>query len=141
MDYFCRVTHNRQLVMLTHLKKIVSVLVLGVCACIAQAQTPILKPDLGVPSLVAPAYFGPNAFPVPDMLDGSTSGDLKVELYGDGFLHSNPYVLRSDATYLATCFQTSFSDSHTLFALHSRCRGSNRFGSMGVAVVRLSRGL
>ena len=74
--------------MLTHLKKIVSVLVLGVCACIAQAQTPILKPDLGVPSLVAPAYFGPNAFPVPDMLDGSTSGDLKVELYGDGFLCS-----------------------------------------------------
>ena len=37
---------------------------------------------------MAPAYFGPNAFPVPDMLDGSTSGDLKVELYGDGFLCS-----------------------------------------------------
>ena len=58
------------------------------CACISLAQTPILKPDLGVPTLVAPAYFGPNAFPVPDMTDGSTSSDLKVELYGDGFLCS-----------------------------------------------------
>ena len=58
------------------------------CAYVSLAQTPILKPDLGVPSLVAPAYFGPNAFPVPDMNDGSTSKNLKVELYGDGFLCS-----------------------------------------------------
>jgi hypothetical protein len=50
------------------------------------AQTPVLKPDLSVPSLVAPAYFGPNAFPVPDMSDGTTSSDLRIELYGDGFL-------------------------------------------------------
>ena len=55
---------------------------------VSHAQTPILKPDLGVPTLVAPAYFGPNAFPVPDMLDGTTSSDLKVELYGDAFLCS-----------------------------------------------------
>ena len=54
----------------------------------AYAQTPILRPDLGTPSLVAPGYFGPNAFPVPDMLDGTTSSDLRVELYGDGFLCS-----------------------------------------------------
>ena len=58
------------------------------CTSISLAQTPILKPDLGVPTLVAPAYFGPNAFPIPDMTDGSTSTDLKVELYGDGFLCS-----------------------------------------------------
>ena len=58
------------------------------CAFNLFAQTPIVKPDLGVPTLVAPAYFGPNAFPVPDMTDGSTSSDLKVELYGDGFLCS-----------------------------------------------------
>ena len=57
-------------------------------ACLGSlsAQTPIVKPDLGIPSLVAPAYFGPNAFPVPDMSDGTTSADLKVELYGDVFL-------------------------------------------------------
>ncbi len=68
------------------------------CACLSMAQTPIARPDLGVPTLVAPAYFGPNAFPVPDMLDGSTSGDLKVELYGDGFLCSMTSVPSDDIT-------------------------------------------
>ena len=68
------------------------------CATLSFAQTPVVKPDLGVPTLVAPAYFGPNAFPVPDMLDGSTSGDLKVELYGDGFLCSMTSVPTDDLT-------------------------------------------
>ena len=53
---------------------------------------------------------------------------------------SNPYVLRSDATYLEACFQTSFSDSHTLFALLGHCRENNLFESMGVEVALLSRG-
>ena len=47
---------------------------------------------------MAPAYFGPNAFPVPDMLDGTTSSDLKVELYGDGFLCSMTSVPTDDLT-------------------------------------------
>jgi hypothetical protein len=68
------------------------------CASVIGAQTPVVKPDLGVPTLVAPAYFGPNAFPVPDMLDGRTSGDLKVELYGDGFLCSMTSVPSDDIT-------------------------------------------
>lgn len=54
--------------------------------------------------------------------------------------HSNPYDLRSDATYLEACFQTSFSDSHTLFALLGRCRENNLFGCMGVEVAPLLRG-
>ena len=54
--------------------------------------------------------------------------------------HSNPCVLRSDATYLEASFQTSFSYSHTLFALLGRCRENNLFGSMGVAVAPLLRG-
>ena len=68
------------------------------CVTLSFAQTPIVKPDLGVPSLVAPAYFGPNTFPVPDMLDGTTSSDLKVELYGDGFLCSMTSVPTDDLT-------------------------------------------
>ena len=68
------------------------------CFYMSSAQTPIVKPDLGVPTLVAPAYFGPNAFPVPDMLDGSTSSDLKVELYGDGFLCTMTSVPTDDLT-------------------------------------------
>ena len=35
------------------------------------------------PSHIAPLYFGPNAFPIPDMLDGRTSGVLKAEIYAD----------------------------------------------------------
>ena len=53
---------------------------------------------------------------------------------------SNPYVLRSDATYLEAYSRTSFSDSHTLFALLGHCRENNLFESMGVEVALLSRG-
>lgn len=62
------------------------------------AQTVIEKPDLSIPSLVAPAYFGPNAFPVPDMNDGTVSSVLKVELYGDGFTSTKGYALKEDLT-------------------------------------------
>ena len=68
------------------------------CACISLAQTPILKPDLGVPTLVAPAYFGPNAFPVPDMLDGRTSSQMRLELYGDCFLGTTTASVGDDVT-------------------------------------------
>ena len=54
--------------------------------------------------------------------------------------HSNPYVLRSDATYLEVYSRTSFSDSHTLFALLGHCRENYLFGYMGVEVARLLRG-
>ena len=53
---------------------------------------------------------------------------------------SNPYVLRSGATYPAACFRITFSDSHRLFALLGHCQENNLFGSMGVAVAPLLRG-
>ena len=53
---------------------------------------------------------------------------------------SNPYVLRSGATYLEARFRISFSDSHTLFALLGRCRESYLFACMGVEVALLLRG-
>ena len=37
------------------------------------------------PTGVAPAFFGPNALPVPQMLDGLTSNELQVELAADGY--------------------------------------------------------
>ena len=73
---------------------------------------------------------------------GLATFSLLVLLGFDGIdSRSNPCVLRSDATYLGACFRTSFSDSHTLFALLGRCRGNKLFGSMGVAVAPLWRGL
>lgn len=63
-----------------------------------RSQTPILPPDLGIPSLIAPAYFGPNAFPVPDMLDGAVSSDLSVELCYDTFLCTMTDDVTDDVT-------------------------------------------
>ena len=51
-----------------------------------QARVPIAHPNLGEPTGIAPAYFGPNAFPVPDMLDGRTQSHLRLEIAGDGYL-------------------------------------------------------
>ena len=65
---------------------------------VAKAQTEIVNPDFDVPTKIAPAYFGPNAFPVPDMLDGSTSSELKVELYGDCFLGTTTGRVADDIT-------------------------------------------
>ena len=66
---------------------LIFMLLIGLCT---HAQTPIYKADLSVPSRIAPAFFGPNAFPVPDMSDGRTSEDFKVELYGDTFFGTIP---------------------------------------------------
>lgn len=49
------------------------------------AEVPIVAPNLRVPTGIAPAYFGPNALPVPDMLDGRTQEKLRIELAADGF--------------------------------------------------------
>ena len=73
---------------------VMAVVVLGA----ANAQTDIVQPNLGVPTKIAPAYFGPNAFPVPDMLDGRTSSELKLELYGDCFLGTTTGSVADDVT-------------------------------------------
>ena len=49
------------------------------------ALVPIDKPNLREETGIAPAYFGPNAFPVPDMLDGRVQNHLRVEIAGDGY--------------------------------------------------------
>ena len=51
----------------------------------AGAQTPLTEASLGEVTQVAPYYFGPNAFPVPEMLDGRVQKELRVELAGDYF--------------------------------------------------------
>jgi hypothetical protein len=65
---------------------------------VASAQTVIERPNLSVPSKIAPAYFGPNAFPVPDMLDGRTSAELKAELYTDLFIGTTTDDASDDVT-------------------------------------------
>lgn len=50
-----------------------------------QAQTSLESSSLSVPTCISPYYFGPNAFPIPDMLDGTTERDLRVEVAADHF--------------------------------------------------------
>lgn len=78
------------------MKKLLIILLL--LAGVAKGQTAIVNPDFDVPTKIAPAYFGPNAFPVPDMLDGRTSSDLKLELYGDCFLGTTTGNVKDDVT-------------------------------------------
>lgn len=48
-------------------------------------QTPMTPPNLSEATLINPGHFGPNAFPVPDMLDGTVSPDLRVEVSADHY--------------------------------------------------------
>ena len=55
------------------------------------AEVAIEKPKLSEPTGIAPAYFGPNALPVIDMLDGTVHDQLAVELAAEGYIgyHNN----------------------------------------------------
>ena len=60
-------------------------LLLTVCASTARSATPIRVPDLTEKTMVAPRWFGPNAFPIPEITDGRVRERLTVELAGDYF--------------------------------------------------------
>ena len=82
-------------------KPSIRTLLAAAALCLAQsalAETIIAQPDLSIPSKIGPAHFGPNAFPVPDMLDGRTSAELKVELHGDCFLGTSTASVYDDVT-------------------------------------------
>ncbi len=52
----------------------------------ARAQVPTVQSDLHQPTGIAPAFFGPNAFPIVDMSDGLTYDHLRLELAADGYI-------------------------------------------------------
>ncbi len=54
-------------------------------AGIWQAGYAIQDPTPVRESCMAPLYFGPNAFPVPDMIEARTSSEVKVELFADNY--------------------------------------------------------
>lgn len=58
------------------------------CPNINMGQTSLVEPNLKRPTYISPYYFGPNAFPIPDMLDGTVKEKLYVEFsssYYKGF--------------------------------------------------------
>ena len=66
-----------------------------------QAQVPIEKPDFAF-SYIGPKYFGPYAFPVPDLNDGRISRDWAVELSGDAVIGTLATSSSKDYTYAPT---------------------------------------
>ena len=56
--------------------KYIAAMLLLLAPCMTQAFTP---------TGVAPAFFGPNALPIPDMSDGRTYEQLRVEIAADGY--------------------------------------------------------
>lgn len=70
------------------MKKLLILLSLLMAGGAAMGQTSLGVSDLTVPTKIAPAYFGPNAFPVPDMMSGRTSSEWKLEVYADNFINS-----------------------------------------------------
>ncbi len=71
------------------------------------AQVPIQPPHYSKKTLIAPLYFGPNAFPVPDMLDGRVQNHLRAEIAGDGY-----FGFQGDKTadFFARVFIPLFTD-------------------------------
>ena len=63
-------------------KALLILLILGF-SVIAVAQTPVYQPDLGMDTKIAPKYFGPNAFPVPEIPEARIPKAIKAELAGD----------------------------------------------------------
>lgn len=67
-------------------RKLLSVILLIFSGAGISAQVPIVQPDLNMKTGIAPAFFGPNAFQVPEMLDGTTQGSFGVEISGDCYV-------------------------------------------------------
>lgn len=63
-----------------------------------QAQIEIVHPDLHQDTKIAPAYFGPSAFPVPDMLDDAVTPTLQVTAAAQ--YHHGDYSDRSTSALL-----------------------------------------
>ncbi len=78
---------------MSRLKLILFPLFVALCGT-ASAEVSLDKPDLSTSTKISSDYFGPNALPIPDMLDGRVSKDFIVSIGGDYF---DGY--RGDKTY------------------------------------------
>ena len=58
--------------------------------CLLSLSVSVVSPSFAfTPTGVAPAFFGPDALPIPDMSDGRVDEQLKLELAGDGYFGFN----------------------------------------------------
>lgn len=98
------------------MKQIYTILFLLICT-LANAGVPIVQPDLSKKTLIAPGYFGPNTFQVPQMNNGTVYDHLHVELAGDIFAgRLVPGALDQAADISLECHIPLFSDRANLTA-------------------------
>ena len=74
------------MMILNAMRRLLITIIYLISATALAAQTSLDVSSLSVPSKIAPGYFGPNAFPVPEMSDATTSSRWKAELYSDFFV-------------------------------------------------------
>lgn len=70
------------------LKNLVSATLLALSGICAFAQSPVVditSADLSDKTGIAPAFFGPNAYPVPEMSDGVVPSRITLDVAGDVF--------------------------------------------------------
>ena len=67
------------------MKRFLSILALMLLGVHSHAQVPVVPPVLSEKTCIAPAFFGPNAFPVPEMNDGTITGRIAVTAAYDFF--------------------------------------------------------
>ena len=65
------------------MKRLLTLLCLLAGLSLYAQPTPIVTPDWSQPTLVSPEYFGPNAFPVPEVSDGVVKPYVYAELAAD----------------------------------------------------------
>lgn len=67
-------------------KRSITYLIITLLCGSLSAQTPVEHPDRHKVTYISPYYFGPNAFAIPDMLDGNVSRTLHAEIAMDHFI-------------------------------------------------------
>ena len=96
------------------MKRYYILLLLLICSPM-YAGVPIVQPDLSKKALVAPGYFGPNAFQVPEMNNGTVYDHFHIELAGDYFLgRMVPNALDQAVDLNVECHIPLFSDRANL---------------------------
>ena len=83
------------------MRRLSILLLLLICGPIMYAGVPIVRPDLSEKTLVAPGYFGPNAFQVPEMNNGTVYDRFHVGVAGDYFRELYTCCPREACKYLS----------------------------------------
>lgn len=70
------------------MKQVLTLVIMASVSLLLTAAPPATTRPNSADTEVSPAFFGPNAFPVPQPMNGRTSTMLRAEVAGDGYFHT-----------------------------------------------------